>query len=136
MRSSLATYLGIFASVLWIGCSGPKVIEPVPNTSTDSVSSVDVVEHFTQGSGIYVRENCANCHGEAGEGTKRLGPPLRNLGEHWDRARLETFLLDPGKVEAEDQRLDELKSSYWGRMTAYPLAPEELSALIDYLFSL
>lgn len=111
-------------------------MDPVPQASADSGASVDAEGDFAQGLGLYVRENCANCHGEAGEGTKRLGPPLRNLEEHWDRARLQTFLLDPGKVEAEDPRLEELKSSYWGRMTAYPLAPEELDALIDYLFSM
>lgn len=88
------------------------------------------------GSAIYVRENCANCHGDAGEGTKRLGPPLRNLEEHWDRTRLTAFLVDPVSVEALDPRLEEMKSAYWGRMTGYPLAAQELDALIDYLFSM
>jgi cytochrome c553 len=63
------------------------------------------------GAEIYRLQNCANCHGEAREGT-RLGPPLADLRAHWSAARLAEYFLDPRPVIEQDARLVELDRSF------------------------
>lgn len=64
------------------------------------------------GATIYRLQNCANCHGERGEGTH--GPPLANLGAHWTRETLAEFVADPAPVAERDPRLKELNDRYGG----------------------
>lgn len=70
------------------------------------------------GSEIYRLQNCANCHGEAREGT-RLGPALKGLKPHWDPERLARYLADPRAMLAEDPRLRALDQEYSNNMGRY-----------------
>lgn len=67
---------------------------------------------------IYRLQNCANCHGPRGEGTRR-GPPLVALAEHWTRDALAGYLADPVAVRTEDERLSALGQSFSGHMQRY-----------------
>lgn len=49
-------------------------------------------------------QNCANCQGDAREGTRR-GPPLSGLAAHCTAAALAEYLLDPPTLVARDARL-------------------------------
>lgn len=70
------------------------------------------------GSEIYRLQNCANCHGDAREGT-RNGPALRSLKAHWDPERLARYFDDPRAMVAEDARLQALDQEYSGDMGRY-----------------
>jgi cytochrome c2 len=70
------------------------------------------------GGEIYRLQNCANCHGDAREGT-RLGPALRSLKAHWDPERLARYFADPRAMLAEDARLRALEQEYSGDMDRY-----------------
>jgi len=63
------------------------------------------------GDEIYRLQNCANCHGEAREGT-RLGPPLGEVARHWDVEHLAAFLADPRPVVEGDGRLGAYRATY------------------------
>lgn len=65
------------------------------------------------GAEIYRLQNCANCHGDAREGTRR-GPPLAALGAHWTEASLAEYFVDPQAVVARDARLAELEAGLGG----------------------
>lgn len=56
------------------------------------------------GAEIYRLQNCANCHGEEREGTRR-GPPLAGLRANWNAERLAEYLVDPPAMVARDARL-------------------------------
>lgn len=71
------------------------------------------------GATIYRLQNCANCHGERGEGKSRHGPALRDLGAHWKRDALAEFLDDPVPVAERDPRLRELQERSGGKMGRY-----------------
>lgn len=88
------------------------------------------------GEEIYRLQNCANCHGEAGEG-KSLGPPLRGLSAHWDRERLARFFADPKPFVAEDARVAELLRKYPAPMSRYDnLDREQRLVLADWVLGL
>ncbi len=85
---------------------------------------------------IYDYQNCANCHGDAGEG-QSLGPPLRDLGRHWTRDALGAFLADPDGHAERDPRLAELEERYAGNMQPYDnLTLEQRLVLADWLLGL
>ena len=88
------------------------------------------------GAEIYRLQNCANCHGKAREGT-RLGPPLEGLAQHWTRARLAEYLVDPRPLVASDARLSALDQHYgssdMGRYDNLDLALR--TALADWLLA-
>lgn len=65
------------------------------------------------GAEIYRLQNCANCHGDAREGTRR-GPPLAGLRANWDSARLAEYLADPASMVARDPRLMTLDERFGG----------------------
>jgi mono/diheme cytochrome c family protein len=77
------------------------------------------------GAEIYRLQNCANCHGEEREGTRR-GPPLAGLRSYWDAERLAEYLVDPPAVVARDKRLaaydEQYGSSDMGRYDNLDLA--------------
>lgn len=70
------------------------------------------------GAEIYRLQNCANCHGEEREGTRR-GPPLAGLRSNWSAERLAEYLADPPAMVANDARLalfdEQFGSSDMGR---------------------
>ena len=88
------------------------------------------------GAEIYRLQNCANCHGEEREGTRR-GPPLAGLDEHWTAERLAEYLSDPGATIAGDARLramdEDFGSSNMGRYDN--LDPEQRRTLAAWLLA-
>lgn len=84
---------------------------------------------------IYALQNCANCHGDARQGTK-LGPPLRPLAPSWTRERLAEYLADPRAVVATDERLSALDREYSADMGRYDnLSHEERLTLAGWLLA-
>ncbi len=77
------------------------------------------------GAEIYRLQNCANCHGEEREGTRR-GPPLAGLSANWSAERLAEYLADPPAMVANDARLaaydEQYGSSDMGRYDNLDLA--------------
>lgn len=63
------------------------------------------------GDEIYRLQNCANCHGDEREGTRR-GPPLAGLRAHWTDARLAEYFVDPRAVVVQDARLSALDEAF------------------------
>lgn len=88
------------------------------------------------GAEIYRLQNCANCHGEGREGTRR-GPPLAGLRSNWTRARLAEYMLDPRPMVARDARLARLDQQYgssdMGRYDNLDLV--QRSTLADWLLA-
>ena len=85
------------------------------------------------GATIYELQNCANCHGDSGEGTTR-GPILADLAAHWSREDLAEFLAAPSYWAERDARLAHLRASYSGAMSPYDnLTPDERLRLADHL---
>jgi cytochrome c553 len=60
---------------------------------------------------IYALQNCANCHGDEREGTRR-GPRLTGLRAHWTVERLAEYFVDPRAVVARDARLGGLDEQF------------------------
>lgn len=88
------------------------------------------------GDRLFVLHGCNVCHGDGGEG-RSLGPPLRGVSEHWERADLAAFLLDPRAAVAERPRLAELDARYPSEMRPYRNTTEdERLRLADFLLSL
>jgi mono/diheme cytochrome c family protein len=63
------------------------------------------------GAVIYELQNCANCHGDQREGTRR-GPPLAGLAAHWTGPELAEFFLDPRAQVERDARLRAYDAEY------------------------
>jgi mono/diheme cytochrome c family protein len=85
------------------------------------------------GATIYELQNCANCHGEDGEGTTR-GPALADVAAHWSREELADFLAAPSSWTERDAQLAALRASYSGAMSPYDnLTPDERLRLADHL---
>jgi len=88
------------------------------------------------GAEIYRLQNCANCHGDRGEGTSR-GTALRELGLHWTRDDLADFLADPDVVLTRDARLQAQRRPFSGAMSRYDnLTQDERERLAEYLLGL
>lgn len=84
-----------------LACLGPACIfrrQPPPGAS---------------GTQIYELQNCANCHGDAREGTRR-GPPLAGLEAHWSVDLLAEYLADPQGIVERDPRLQAFGKEYEG----------------------
>jgi cytochrome c553 len=87
------------------------------------------------GATIYALQLCANCHGEAGQGTWR-GPPLSGLSAHWTRDELAEFFAAPERW-AGSGRLAELAQRFPRPMDSYAaLAPDERRRLADWVLCL
>ncbi len=87
------------------------------------------------GATIYRLQNCANCHGERGEG-KSLGPALDNLGRNWSQADLAGFFADPKPYLGRDARLEKLRKDYPAAMSRYDnLDESQRSTLAAWLLS-
>jgi cytochrome c551/c552 len=85
------------------------------------------------GQQLYAAKGCSLCHGPEGQGSM-LGPALKDLKSHWDRARLAAFIADPNAVLKEDARLAQQAAKY-----PQPMAPllntseSDRLALADWL---
>lgn len=107
-----------------LACGSPRLrVEGLPSSASE-------------GERIYVRQNCANCHGVGGAGAKRLGPPLRKLAQNWDLASLQSFLQEPEPLVENSARLKALSQKYRGKMSGDPLTEVQLAVLIEYLMTL
>ena len=119
--ASLLPLLGgaAFTSLVLSACLGAK--QPPPGAS---------------GREIYELQLCANCHGEAGEGTSR-GPRLVGLAMHWRPASLVDFLADTDLWEKDDERIGRMAAAYSGDMRGYDnLSAAERTRLAEYLLGL
>lgn len=67
---------------------------------------------------IYDLQNCANCHGADRTG-KSQGPPLLDLGRHWQVEELARYLADPQSFVAADPRLRAHGETHSQTMPAY-----------------
>ena len=84
---------------------------------------------------IYELQNCANCHGENGEGNM-LGPPLARLSSHWTAEELTEYLADPDAMLAGDERLQGIAKGYSGQMSRYDnLSLEQRRVLAEWLLA-
>ena len=106
--------------VLWTACSSR--VDPPPGAS---------------GADIYALQNCANCHGERGQGTEHLGPPLRDLAASWTVADLGRYLARPEEFLERDPRLRALDAEYTSEMNRYDnLTDDERRVLAEWLLEL
>lgn len=88
------------------------------------------------GAEIYRLQNCANCHGDSGEGNF-LGPALENLKRDWNLPDLVSFLADPGPFLAKNGRLATLRKAYPAAMSRYDnLDENQLGVLARWLLEL
>lgn len=89
----------------------------------------------TDGAVIYQQALCASCHGSAGKGGW-MGPPLKELGEHWSRETLADFIRDPAKFVDDDQRLSELSRQFPTQMAPQKtLTKAQRLAVADWLLA-
>ena len=118
-RSLAAAVLATLALAPGAACSSR--IDPPPGAS---------------GEDIYALQNCANCHGERGEG-KSLGPPLRDLAASWTVADLGRYLARPEDFIERDPRLRALDAEYTSEMNPYDnLTDDERRVLAEWLLEL
>jgi hypothetical protein len=104
---------------LAVSCSAPS---PPP----DPGPFLDPAESFR-------RRTCFRCHGRHREGTE-IGPPLKNLGEHWSEPELMRYITDPAWFRKNDARVQQLVRDYRGRiMKGYQLSEPELRNLARWL---
>lgn len=97
---------------------------------TDEPPAAPTAEQF------FRRELCASCHGGAGEGSW-MGPPLRELAEHWEREALAEFLREPKSFIGEDERLAELMRKFPNPMVGNRvLGKAERLQVADWLLGL
>lgn len=45
-----------------------------------------------------------------------MGPPLANLGQHWERHNLAEFIRDPSKYTGKDERIRKLSKQFRTQM--------------------
>lgn len=123
--SPLALLSVLFVSL--VSCGG----ESSSNETGGSAAGRDPVT----GENLYRSQQCMQCHGAEGQGMPGMGPTLHNLSEHWTKAALDEYLLDPQAVSAKNERLG--KKSY--RMKMPPVRGIESGGrakLIDYVLTL
>jgi ubiquinol-cytochrome c reductase cytochrome b subunit len=77
----------------------------------------------TLGASIYQRNNCGACHVVNGAGGK-IGPSLNGLSSRRSEAWTAEHFANPQKLSPGTP------------MPAYPLAPDEMEALVSWLFTL
>lgn len=89
----------------------------------------------SEGARLYAIHACNQCHGARGQGSPLgLGPTLKGVGEHWDSARLEEYLLDPAGFAASDERLGRSERSM--PALAASVTPQERALLIEHVLGL
>ncbi len=63
-----------------------------------------------------------------------MGPPLTNLGEHWNVDTLTAYIEDPAPFRERDARLRDLVGLYHGRlMKGFSVREGERRALAEWL---
>ncbi len=114
--------------VLLCGCSeGPPAFTEPMTLGGREVSP----ETLNQGRDLY-RKYCVSCHGETGAGD---GPAARSLKFPPRDFRLAEFSFSPGKLPAQQELIDRIRSGVPERgMPAWTgMREEDLSALADYI---
>lgn len=87
------------------------------------------------GRNLFIGELCASCHGFERQGSW-MGPPLLELGEHWDRQALADFVRQPSVFVKKDQRIRDLARRFPASMTGNArLGDGDLLLLADWLLS-
>lgn len=101
--------------------------------STACDSQAPAREGPRTGPELFMEELCTSCHGLGREGSW-MGPPLRDLGEHWDRETLADFIRTPTSFTAEDERLAALSRKFRAPMADHPiLGRADRLTLADWL---
>lgn len=117
---ALAIGVSLTAGLLYLTIVGavstprPAVFQTVPGSLSPKLLA---------GMAIYAEKGCASCHSILGKGMK-LAPDLYRVGTRRDREWLAKLLKDPKSVFSSPS------------MVAYPLAPDDLEALVAYLTAL
>lgn len=86
-----------------------------------------------QGRLNFFRHGCSACHMTRGEGGP-MGPPLRNLAQHWNREQLAKHMAEPDAVS--DERLRQLARRYPAPMKGVPAPEAERLLIADWLLTL
>jgi len=82
-----------------------------------------------RGRAVYEQQKCGTCHSIAGEGNPRN--PLDGTGARWDANELRDWVTGAGVAqEVLSPAIVKRKQRYQG------MAPEDLEALVTYLFGL
>lgn len=129
----------ILARLEQLRASGQKVdIEsvemaglPAKPSSTRNLSGMDVIE---RGKLVYQDHECYNCHKIGGQGGKKRGPELDNIGNLVTAEQLKKKIFEPTTFLAEGyekRKKDKMPDKYPDVMS-----DEELDALVAYLMTL
>lgn len=122
-RSLVTAALGLGFGLL-TACSDSKA----PDSGASGVPAAHAA-----GQQLFAAKGCTLCHGAEGLGSM-MGPALKDLKTHWDRARLAAFLADPNSFLKDDARLAQQAAKYPQPMAALPNTGEaERLALADWL---
>ncbi len=118
------------------GCDKtPPQQDGVPPQSTSSAPEAEapaVSTPVAAGQALYVKANCAMCHGDDRAG-KALGPPLLALQQHWTADKMVAYFQDPQGYAANDARLAEQKKQFSMKMPPPSLSADELQILAQWL---
>ncbi len=88
------------------------------------------------GAELYTYIGCSSCHGATGTGGS-LGPPLKGIGQYWDRESMTNFLVDPKETLASDPRLSKLDDAFKTDMRPFSeLTRDQLERIADFVLSL
>jgi cytochrome c553 len=100
--------------VIWAGALS---IVSVPMAAAQDHAAL-----LTEGSAVFKKVGCSNCHTVRGVGTP-LAPDLSRIGSRYDAAYLARWLRDPREVRPS------------GHMPALELSESDIQALAAYLAS-
>ena len=65
-----------------------------------------------------------------------MGPPLRNLAQHWKREQIARYLDDPPAAAAKDERLHALSTKFPAPMKAVTTPEVDRLLIADWILTL
>jgi len=91
----------------------------MPSCSSQTSTNSPTADSIEKGRAIFDRHRCIVCHRAGGVGT-----PLAGIAERMTREEVRTWIADPKKIKPKTA------------MPKFPLKPEELEAVTDYVMTL